>query len=1166
MSAIPTKRALLIGINKYQRVKELEGCTNDVQVMQDLLRSKFDFTVFTTLLDEAATRDGILGALATFEASTQPGDIVAFYYAGHGSRIRDREGDKPSGWDCTLVPVDGTAHDGSGEGSIDITDDEIHAWLVALGTKTEHITLIVDACHSGNITRDVDPTLVGTRGVPDDPRPVEQLPKSPTPAAARGPAAVIGPSGWLPLGSRYVLIAGCRHDELSGELIIPTATPAHHGALTYYLTQALAEASGPVTYRDLFERAAAQVVAFREGKQHPQIEGTIDRKLFGTEDVRPMAYVVVSVRDEGAVEATLAAGAALGTTVGSRYAVYAAGTSTTEGATPIGELEVTSVSAFTSQAKVVSEVTPNAIAASARAVLTRYAAGDQRLAVQLVPSASETASKLRTALDESPLVRVVQDDEAWTLRVQLAPARALAAPSDVGAELGALADPTWIVTGSSGQVALPPKRESEWRAVADNLASRARYRLAMELRNPDRTSALAGKVTMELLRSTSDTSWEVATPRPEDGGAIVIEDRGEFVGVRLTNNHTADLWVNLLDFGVGGSISRLWPSEEGAQERLAAGKTVDVLTKPGERQRFKLPDAFPFKLEGPGVVQSEGTETIRLYATTAETSFDFLKTAGVRAIAGMSALQLLFETAIKAPATREPESETPIAALGDWTTVDRSFTIRRKRSAALSGAPAILSGATVSTEGATGVATITDGASATSGANAPLFRALTDQGITVAKTITLDQLQATSATRDTQGSASVSIDLPAPPRDMMQIVVTTDSLGGVRWHLPTAEAATRDASGAPPTMQRFVLPVGAANTTGPATEAGTRGVSVTGAVLKAASVLLAPFVNPILSAAGTYLSFQWESRYRPYALRPVRAASPDAIRDAEMTTDDWARMRQGRALLLLHQPFGRAAGTFGVLPATVMASLDAAYGGRVLAFDHTTLSQDPLENAREFVKRLPADIALELDVLAVSRGGLVARALAERQSELGMGARSVMVRRVAMLGTPNAGSALFDPTRAGTMVDVLSTAICCVPGMPTTEVLDGIITTVKTVGVGAAKGLDGLMAMQNGSTFLTGLNAGPRTTGADTRYFAVSSHYTASPGALLNLVLDKSLNSLFGDGHDLVVPSAGTAGSNGAAMFPIADSLALTGPQGISHVAYLANPDVHAHLLQWLTA
>jgi len=64
-----------------------------------------------------------------------------------------------------------------------------------------------------------------------------------------------------------------------------------------------------------------------------------------------------------------------------------------------------------------------------------------------------------------------------------------------------------------------------------------------------------------------------------------------------------------------------------------------------------------------------------------------------------------------------------------------------------------------------------------------------------------------------------------------------------------------------------------------------------------------------------------------------------------------------------------------------------------------------------------------------------------------------------------------------------------------------------------------------------------------------------SPGALLHLMADKSLASLFGEGHDLVVPASGTAGSNGSAMFPVADAKTLAGPTAVPHVAYLADPE-----------
>src|SRR5205085_8251420 len=121
----------------------------------------------TTLLNEQATRVGMLAAFDTFVASTNTGDVVFFYYAGHGSQMPDREGDEPSGIDSTLVPVDSFCGFGKGAENLDITDDEIHLRLMELGKRTDCITLIIDACHSGTITRDAgDQEGVGIRGVP----------------------------------------------------------------------------------------------------------------------------------------------------------------------------------------------------------------------------------------------------------------------------------------------------------------------------------------------------------------------------------------------------------------------------------------------------------------------------------------------------------------------------------------------------------------------------------------------------------------------------------------------------------------------------------------------------------------------------------------------------------------------------------------------------------------------------------------------------------------------------------------------------------------------------------------------------------------------------------------------------------------------------------------
>ena len=106
-----TRRALLVGINKYPKLAQrfqLDGCVNDVELMAGILQNNFGFPKanITVLTDEEATRDGVLDAMDALTESTHENDIVVIHYSGHGSRIRDREGDEPDGWDETIVPTD----------------------------------------------------------------------------------------------------------------------------------------------------------------------------------------------------------------------------------------------------------------------------------------------------------------------------------------------------------------------------------------------------------------------------------------------------------------------------------------------------------------------------------------------------------------------------------------------------------------------------------------------------------------------------------------------------------------------------------------------------------------------------------------------------------------------------------------------------------------------------------------------------------------------------------------------------------------------------------------------------------------------------------------------------------------------------------------------------
>src|SRR2546426_11637608 len=100
-----TKRALLVGINKYRYsniIPSLSGSVNDVEDMKALLVGKFNFAPenILVLTDEKATHAGIISAIETHLINkSQPGDIVVFHYSGHGSQMKDVTGESPSGLD-----------------------------------------------------------------------------------------------------------------------------------------------------------------------------------------------------------------------------------------------------------------------------------------------------------------------------------------------------------------------------------------------------------------------------------------------------------------------------------------------------------------------------------------------------------------------------------------------------------------------------------------------------------------------------------------------------------------------------------------------------------------------------------------------------------------------------------------------------------------------------------------------------------------------------------------------------------------------------------------------------------------------------------------------------------------------------------------------------------
>ncbi|PAP75156.1 DUF7379 domain-containing protein [Rubrivirga marina] len=1150
----PRKRALLIGIDEYPNLSafhQLEGCVNDVTAMAGLLRDRFGFADedVTVLTNAAATRAGILAALDRLADAVEADDVVVVHYAGHGSQITDLDGDEPDGLDETIVPHDGVRQSGP---NTDITDDEIHAWIQRVTATTPFLTLLFDCCHSGTVTRDAFGARA--RSLAPDTRRADQIGRRPGGVPTRSVTAPEGPSGWLPLHDRYVLIAGCRDDESAYEYR-PSEADTPHGALTYFLVRALREATPGTTYRDVYDRIRPSVTA-HSSKQHPQMEGALDRAVFGVRDLVPMPFVAVAARDGQTV--TLGGGAAHGLTVGSEWDVYPAGTKTVAAASALGRLRVTGVEAAESRAEVVEEPRGGSIGLGARAVEVHRGASSPALRVDLGVPDAEARQRVAAEIDRSPVLQAVPEGAPADLRlVRLAP-RGAVAEGDAVPQLGPLPEATWAAVGADGRLVCPPhpaSRPGVETLMRENLETVARYRIALALDNPV-PGPLRGSIDLRVQRLANGT-WQDA--EPEAGGEVVFEE-GERLAFTVTNHHTGDVYVNVLDFGLAGAVSPL--TVPGSNEALAPGNTLRVGYPKGIPLGF--PATFPFVREPGDAEAVEGTETLKAFVTTRPTDFSALKQGGVRSAdpsSGSSLSALLRRTFQGAP-TRDlfiDEAEPG----DDWTTVMRTFVLRRTSQGAPLGERGLdLGEITIRASGLEGQVRVlppprfsarTRSAAPTTGA---LDAVLAGEHVETLQTVEIQQARV-PATRSLGAEPEIRVDVPAV-EGHGQLLLATDESGVTTWHVAESQAATRSLGATQTFVIRDARPA-------PTATVATRGL--VGAVgTKLIKRLVFPLIDPVLGAVGAHFAERWEEKRRPYALRPFTPADFRAPA-APLGADDWRRLGEGRSLLFVHGTFSRAHSAFGGLDAETLAALGDRYGGRVFAFDHFTLSHDPEANVRWLVEHLPDDAALDLDVVCHSRGGLVSRVLAEQQSALSLGARSLRVGTVVFVASPNAGTSLADPDHMGTLVDAYTNLLNFIPGSPVTDVLEGVVTVVKQLAVGALGGLDGLQAMRPGGPFLRDLNA--LNGRGDTRYLALGADYRATQPGLAAWVKNRLMGRIFGSANDLVVPTASVyadTDGDGVDLVAEADRHVFAADAAISHTGFFQHPDAQARLLTWLQA
>lgn len=262
------KHALLVGINDYKNVNDLQGCINDVTNVRNILKTFFGFTNndIRVLANERATKKNILSRLERMVKKSKKGDQLIFHFSGHGSQIRDRDNDELNDhMDEIICPYNMNWDDGY------ITDDMLRAILDQLpkGVKME---IILDSCYSGTGTRDIGvESACGSV-----PRPLfkNRFLRPPIDIECRYQGDENDMKATRTFRSdeaitlNHVLWAGCKDNQTSADAYIDGR---YNGAFTYYFCKHIRESRGVINRAELHSRIANSL-DHNDYSQLPQLE------------------------------------------------------------------------------------------------------------------------------------------------------------------------------------------------------------------------------------------------------------------------------------------------------------------------------------------------------------------------------------------------------------------------------------------------------------------------------------------------------------------------------------------------------------------------------------------------------------------------------------------------------------------------------------------------------------------------------------------------------------------------------------------------------------------------------------------------------------------------------------------------------------------------------
>jgi hypothetical protein len=247
----PQRVGLFVGISRYAHLppnEQLQFAHIDAIHMEQIARQVGRFNRRILLTDSSATLDSVRSALKDIVGSTRPGDTVLIFWSGHGGRAKTGKSRRPFVY--YLLP-----HDFDPEL---FHEDEFGRWVQALDGRK--VMVVIDACFSGG---HIEGAKTPTRDVVPD---VDPRTRTTEPPHFLDSVLLRARS----IGQHdAAILTACRLDQKSLE-----TEHLQAGVLTFFVVQALAQGSGPLTLEDVYRHVDPGIRKYmratdQEGQQTP---------------------------------------------------------------------------------------------------------------------------------------------------------------------------------------------------------------------------------------------------------------------------------------------------------------------------------------------------------------------------------------------------------------------------------------------------------------------------------------------------------------------------------------------------------------------------------------------------------------------------------------------------------------------------------------------------------------------------------------------------------------------------------------------------------------------------------------------------------------------------------------------------------------------------------